>query len=159
MVISFIMANKKNNKNKEIMKNALGKSDNLKLYNDKGILVYQFYKGSNGFWYESTYDNKGNILTFKRSDDYWYKRTYDDQGNELTFKDSKNYWFEKTYDNKGNILTCKNSNGDWYEYTYDDNCNRLTFKHSDGKSRDFDIPEYTMEELTKIVGEEFKIKK
>jgi len=68
------------------------------------------------------------------------------------------YW-ESTYDNNGNELTFKNSNGDWYEYTYDDNCNRLTFKHSDGKSRDFDIPEYTMEELTKIVGEEFKIKK
>jgi hypothetical protein len=38
-----------------------------------------------GYWYEYTYDNKGNKLTFKDSSGYWNKRTYDKSGNRLTF--------------------------------------------------------------------------
>ena len=120
------------------MKNVFGKQESLKLYNEKGDLVYKFHTDSDGYWCEITYDDKGN---------------------QLTFKDSKGYWCEHTYDDKGNELTYKNSNGRWYEYTYDDKDNELTFKDSKGKLRGFDIPEYTMEELTKKVGEEFKIKK
>ena len=98
------------------MKNALGKKENLNLYNDNGVLVYEFYTHSKGFW---------------------YKRTFDDKGDELTFK---------------------NSDGDWSKFTYDDNGNQLTYEDSDGVSRCFDIPEYTMEELTAKLGN-FKIKK
>ena len=50
------------------MKNALGKKENLQLYNDKGDLVYKFYESYNGRWIESTFDDKGNELTFKDSD-------------------------------------------------------------------------------------------
>jgi len=99
------------------MKNIQGKEESLKLFNDKGGLIYGFYETYNGRWIEITFDDKGNELTFKSSTGYWSERTYDDQGKELTFKDSE------------------------------------------GKLRGFDIPEYTMEELTKIVGKEFKIKK
>jgi len=120
------------------MKNLLGKEKNLKLYNDKGGLVYKFYESYNGRWIERTYDNNGNELTYKDSNGYWFESTYDDQGIQLTYEDS---------------------DGNWWEYTYDDQGNELTFKDSEGKLRGFDIPEYTMEELTKIVGEEFKIKK
>jgi len=120
------------------MKNALGKKNNLQLYNDNGVLVYKFYRHYQGFWYEYTYD---------------------DLGNELIYKDSLGDWHEFTYDNKGNALTYKDSNGFWCESTYDDLGNELTYKSSEGVSKTFDIPEYTMEELTKIVGKEFKIKK
>ena len=116
MVISFIMANKKNNKNKEIMKNLLGKEKNLKLYNDKGGLVYKFYESYNGRWYEFTYDDNGNELIYKNSNGYWCESTYDDRGNELTYK------------------------------------------NSNGTLRGFNIPEYTMQELTEKLGN-FKIKK
>ena len=144
------------------MKNVFGKEEDLKLYNDKGDLVYKFhkfYKDSFGNWCERTYDDKGNPLTFTHSNGVWCEWTYDENGNLLTFKNSKDEWREKTYDDKGNILTYKNFDGDWAEYTYDDNGNELTFKNSNGISRGLDIPEYTMEELTKIVGKEFKIKK
>jgi len=141
------------------MKNIFGKEEDLKLYNKNGVLVYEFRTHSDGFWCERTYDDKGNELTFKSSNGYWSEYTYDNSGNELTVKLSNGYWDEKTYDDKGNELTFKNSNGYWYEYTRDDKDKELTFKNSEGESRGFDIPEYTMEELTKIVGEEFKIKK
>jgi YD repeat-containing protein len=118
------------------MKNIFGKQKELELFNKEGKLVYEF-KNSNGYWYEYTYDDKGNELTFKNSNGYWSEYTYDDNGNELTFKNSNGYWYERTYDDKGNELTYKNSNG---------------------YSRGFDIPEYTMEELVKKIGN-FKIKK
>lgn len=53
---------------------------------------------------------------------------------------------------------CKNSRGTSYEYTYDSNGNPLTFENSKGKTRCFNIPEYTMEELVAKLGN-FKIKK
>jgi len=65
---------------------------------------------------------------------------------------------ECTYHSKGNVLTYKNSSGYSYEYTRDSNGNIITYKDSNGVSRGFDIPEYTMEELVKKLGN-FKIKK
>jgi YD repeat-containing protein len=64
--------------------------------------------------------------------------TYDSKGNRLTYKDSNGYWYEYTYDSKGNLLTFKDSNGYWYEYTYDSNGNLLTFKNSDEKDIKYD---------------------
>jgi len=99
------------------MKNALGKKESLTLYNDKGNLVYSF------FTYQS-------ILCS-----------------------------ERTYNDRGDLLTFKNSDGDWSKFTYDDKGNQLTYEDSDGVTITHNTPEYTMEELTKIVGKEFKIKK
>jgi YD repeat-containing protein len=113
------------------MKNILGKNENLKLFNQQGKKVYQYYKGSYGCWYECTYD---------------------DNGNELTYKDSDGAWAEYTYDEKGNTLTYKGSDGAWAEYTYDENGYLLTYKDSRGVKRGFGIPEYTMEELVRKLG-------
>ena len=140
------------------MKNVFGKQKELKLYNSKGDLVYEFYKNDDYYW-EYTYDDQGNQLTYENSNGYRCEYTYDDQGNQLTYKSSEGNWSELTYDDKGNALTYKDSNGFWCESTYDDLGNELTYKSSEGVSKTFDIPEYTMEELTKIVGKEFKIKK
>jgi len=73
---------------KEIMKNILGTTEDLELFNKDGKKVYEFYKKSNGTFYELTYDSNGNKLTYKDSDGYWWESTYDSNGNILTFKDS-----------------------------------------------------------------------
>ena len=112
------------------MKNILETQENLTLYNKAGRLVYQFVKGSYCYL-EYTYDEFGNVLTYKDSDGFYYKKTYDSNGNTLTYKDSKGYSYEKTYDIKGR---------------------ELTYKDSEGVSRGFDIPEFTMEQLVEKMG-------
>ena len=119
------------------MKNIFNTEENLNLFNDNGIEVYEYFKKSNGFSYEFTYDSNGKVLTFKKSNGYWY---------------------EYTYDSNGKVLTYKDSDGFSYECTRDSNGNELTYKDSEGVSRGFDIPEYTMEELVSKLGN-FKIKK
>jgi hypothetical protein len=119
------------------MKNLLGTTENLELFNKDGRLLYNFYKGLYGYSSETNYDSNGNILTYKNSDGFSSEYTYDSDGRELTYK---------------------NSTGYSYEYTHDLNGNELTYKDSNGVSRGFDIPEYTMEELVEKLGN-FKIKK
>jgi YD repeat-containing protein len=118
------------------MKNVFGKQEELELFNKEGELVYEFKQLGEG----------------------WSETTYDEKGNQLTFKNSKGFWSEYTYDDNGNKLTYKNSEGFWSEYTYDKNGNQLTYRNSEGESSGLDIPEYTMEELVKKIGN-FKIKK
>ena len=136
--------------------NIQGENRSLELFNKKGARVYSYYNDSDGFWYECTYNEKGNILTLKDSYGYWSEHTYDDKGKKLTSKDSEGYWSEHTRDEKGNILTLKNSDGYWDEHTYDKKGNKLTFKDSDGTKRGFGIPEYTMENLVEKLGD-FKL--
>ena len=119
------------------MKNILGTTENLQLFNKEGKLVYKFCKYADGYSYKCTYDSNGNILTLKDSNGYSSEYTYDSNGNELTYKNSNGFSSERTYDSNGNELTYKNSNG---------------------VTRGFDIPEYTMEELVEKLGN-FKIKK
>jgi len=119
------------------MKNILGTTENLELFDKEGRIVYHFYKDSDGYSSESTYNSNGK---------------------ELTFKNSNGYSSEKTNDSHGNILTYKDSNGFSYELTRDSNGKELTYKDSNGVMRGFDIPEYTMEELVEKLGN-FKIKK
>ena len=107
------------------MKNIQGTEENLNLFNENGIKVYEYYKDSYGFIYECTYDSNGNLLTYKDSDGYSYEYTRDSNGNELTFKNS-------------NKFTC--------EYTRDSNGKELTYKDSNGVSRGFDKT-YTIEEV------------
>lgn len=60
-------------------------------FNERGQILT--YKDSNGNSYEYTYDDQnGKELTCKCSDGYWRERTYDENGNELTFKDPTGYW-------------------------------------------------------------------
>ena len=49
------------------MKNILGKTESLELFNKEGKRVYDFYKRSDGYSAECTYDSNGNELTFKDS--------------------------------------------------------------------------------------------
>jgi YD repeat-containing protein len=119
------------------MKNILGTTENLELFNKDGRRVYRFYENLYGYSYERTCDSNGYVLIFKDSTGYSSEYTYDSNGKTLTFKDSRGFSSE---------------------YTRDSNGKELTYKDSDGVSRGFDIPEYTMEELVEKLGN-FKIKK
>ena len=99
------------------MKNILGKSENLKLYNKEGNILYEFYFNPNSISTEYTYNQNGNQLTFKNSNGYKWEKTFNLNGRELTYIDS---------------------DGISWEYTYDENGNELTYKHSNGISRGFD---------------------
>jgi len=141
------------------MKNIQGKEEGLKLFNENGVMVYEFYKSSlRKFTWERTYDSNSNELIYKDSDGYSTEYTYDSNGNELTFKDSYGYSCEYTRDSNGNELTFKDSDEYSCEYTRDSNGKELTFKDSHGLRIGFDIPEYTMEELIKKLGN-FKLVK
>ena len=70
------------------MKNILGTTENLELFNKVGKMVYEFENESNGNWYEYTRDSNGRLLTYKESNGYWYEYTRDSNGKELTYKDS-----------------------------------------------------------------------
>jgi hypothetical protein len=73
------------------MKNILGTTESLELFDKDGRLLYNFYKGSDGYSYERTCDSNGNVLTFKDSTGYSSEYTYDINGNELTYKDSTGF--------------------------------------------------------------------
>jgi hypothetical protein len=73
------------------MKNILGTTENLELFNKDGRLLYNFYKGSDGYSYERTCDSNGNVLTFKDSTGYSSEYTYDSNGKELTYKNSTGF--------------------------------------------------------------------
>jgi hypothetical protein len=52
------------------MKNILGTTENLELFDKEGRRVYNFRKDSDGYTFESTYDSEGNVLTFKDSNEF-----------------------------------------------------------------------------------------
>jgi ribosomal protein L27 len=70
------------------MKNILGTTENLELFNKDGIIVYFFDKKFNGYSYEYTRDSNGKTLTFKDSRGFSSEYTRDSNGKELTYKDS-----------------------------------------------------------------------
>ena len=131
----------------------------ITLYHKNGEINISYLEVSSGYWWESTYDDNGNELTYKNSEGSWDESTYEDNGNRLTYKNSQGDWLESTYDENGNRLTYKTSDGYWGKSTYDDNGNELTFKSSEGVERGFDIEEMTIEEICKALGKTIKITK
>jgi YD repeat-containing protein len=77
--------------------------------------------------------NKVDVYNRLRND-FWYGATYNESGDILTYKDSYEYWDECTYDESGNKLTYKDSYGRWSEYTYDESDNLLTNTHGTTKT-------------------------
>jgi len=100
-----------------------------------------YFEDSNSYWYKKEYDEKNNLIYFENSNGYWTKREYDENNNEIYFEDSNAYWSKREYDESSNRIYFEDSNG-----TIEDN-------------RPKPIQEYTMEELTKILGKPFKIVK
>jgi hypothetical protein len=119
------------------MKNIFGTQENIKLYDNNKVLRYEYW-GSDAHQSVYTYDSNCKSLNYENSKGPWHRYTRDLKGNTMTFENSSNY-------------SCN--------YTRDSDGMELTYENSDGIRRGFDIPEYTMEELTKIIGKEFKVKK
>jgi len=65
----------------------------------------------------------------------------DSRGNTLYYEDSDKYCIKREFDSNDNVTYYENSKGVIID------------------KRPESIPEYTMEELTNIVGKEFKLKK
>ena len=80
-------------------------------HKNSNVVAFERIERGNGYWFEKTYDERGNLLTYKNSNGLWFERTYDERDNELTFKNSDGFWVERTYDERGKELIYKNSNG------------------------------------------------
>jgi len=66
----------------------------------------------------------------------------------------------KIRDKNGNLIYFEDSSGYWAKREFDESSNRIYFEDSNGKiidNRPKSIQEYTMEELTKILGKPFKL--
>lgn len=105
-------------------------------------------------------DKNGNEIYFESSDGYWCKREFDSNGNELYYENSDGFWSKIEYDSNGKVIYYGNSVGYWSKHEYDSNGNKVYYENSSGIIiGNRKIPEYTMEELSKKLGFNFKLKK
>ena len=99
-------------------------------YDDKGNMIH--YKKSSGYERWCEFDNKGKLIHYKNSNGFeiWYE--YDDNGNCIHSKDSKGneIWLE--YDNKGKLIHYKDSKGNEIWWEYDDTGELIHYKNSNG---------------------------
>ena len=86
-------------------------------------------------------DKNGNRIYHEDSFAFWIKKEFDKNNNQIYHEDSYAFWIKREFDENNNRIYCENSNG----YIID--------------NRPKPIQEYTMEELTKILGKPFKIVK
>ena len=107
-------------------------------------------------------DKNGNVIYFEYSNGGWSKREFDENRNKIYFENSNGYWSKAEFDKNHNVIYCEDSNGYWAKREYDENNNEVYYENSNGKiidNRPKSIQEYTMEELTNILGKPFKIVK
>jgi hypothetical protein len=43
----------------------------------------------NGYWEESTFNKRGQELTYKNADGFWLESTYDNKGKQTYFRNSR----------------------------------------------------------------------
>jgi len=107
-------------------------------------------------------NKNGNEIYCENSDGYWSKREFDENNNLIYSETSKGFWTKREFDENRNRIYFENSNGYWYKKEYDENRNVIYYENSHGYIKDHKpklIQEYTMKELTKILGKPFKIVK
>ena len=92
-------------------------------------------------------------IYYENSDGYWERREWDSNGNRIHFENSNGDWYRSEWDSNSNEIYYENSDGFWYRKEYDSNGYEIYFEDSSGliiDKRPKPVPEYTMEELTKI---------
>jgi len=107
-------------------------------------------------------DSKGNEIYFEDSNKFWTQSEYDSNNNEIYYETSNSFWFKQKFDLRGNIIYYEDSDKFWIKREFDSKGNETYYETSYGTIRDNrlkSVPEYTMEELTKMLGKEFKITK
>jgi len=85
----------------------------------------------------------------------------DNSGNEIYYETSRGSWVRREFDSNKNLIYFEDSIGYWEKREYDQHGNEIYVETIDGviiNNRPQPIPEYTMEELTKLIGKEFKLK-
>ena len=103
-------------------------------------------------------DSNGNEIYYEDSNGYWIKREFDSNYNLIYYEDSDGFWEKREYDSSNNQIYYENSDGSWEKREYDSSNNQIYYENSYGVIRDNRvIPEYTIEELQKMLGKEFKI--
>jgi YD repeat-containing protein len=95
---------------------------------------YDYISFLKEYFVNSTYDEHGNIVSYKYSDGTSWIKTYDENGNELTYKDSKGVSWVKTYDENGNELTYENNKGFSCMYEYYNEGKTVKYKSNSGDS-------------------------
>ena len=86
----------------------------------------------------------------------------DKNDNLIYYEDVTNFWAKREFDKNNNLIYYQDSYGFWAKREFDKNNNLIYYETSDDiicDNRPKQIQEYTMEELTKIVGKEFKLVK
>ena len=107
-------------------------------------------------------DSRGNKIYYEDSNKSWYKQEFDLNNRVTFYEDSDECWYKKEFDLNSNVIYYETSNGCWYKKEFDLNSKEIYFENSDKliiDNRPKSTPEYTMEELTQMLGKEFKIKK
>ena len=83
---------------------------------------------------------------------------HDSNRNKIYYENSDGSWIKREYDSSNNQIHYENSDGFWEKREYDSSNNQIYYENSYGVIRDNRvIPEYTIEELQKMLGKEFKI--
>jgi hypothetical protein len=104
------------------------------------------------------HDSNRNKIYYENSDGSWIKREYDSSNNQIHYENSDGFWEKREYDSSNNQIYYENSYGSWENREYDSSNNQIYYENSYGVIRDNRvIPEYTIEELQKMLGKEFKI--
>ena len=90
------------------MKNILGTEEDLELFNENGIKVYEYFKYPFGYSEEFTYDSNGNIITYKDSDgvSIGFDKTYTLEEVEFIRRAVNEYWehcFAEHPDNQNDL--------------------------------------------------------
>ena len=124
-----------------------------------GNVIY--FEASNGFWTKKEFDKNGNQIYYEDSNGFWSKSKFGlKHNNETYYENSNGSWQKSKFDKNGNQIYYENSNGFWVKKEFDKNGNQIYYENSYGTiidNRPKSIQEYTMEELTKILGKPFKI--
>ena len=84
-------------------------------------------------------DKNGNELYYEESNGSWVKREVDENDNEIHYEDSDGYWAKHEYNELGQ------------EIYYETSIGTKVDKRPKAK------PEYTMEQLVEMLGEDFKL--
>ena len=59
----------------------------LRLYDDKGNVIYREYHS--GYWVKYEFDAEGYTIYYEHSNSYWAKREFDAEGRRIYFENSK----------------------------------------------------------------------
>ena len=84
----------------------------------------------------------------------------DSNNNRIYYEDAGGYWVKSEFDSNNNRIYSEDSDGYWIKSEFDSSNKEVYYEASDGHILDNRvIPEYTIQELQKMLGKEFKIVK